>query len=70
MTWGGAELALVSVLMLFAKNISGFKICFLYQYFFYFSTGSTLCSYELQPSEYTTDPRAAKLCPKYPVPER
>ncbi|NXY82193.1 CTL1 protein, partial [Alcedo cyanopectus] len=33
------------------------------------STGSTLCSYELQPSEYTTDPRAAKLCPNYPVPE-
>ncbi|XP_014114296.1 PREDICTED: choline transporter-like protein 1 isoform X4 [Pseudopodoces humilis] len=33
------------------------------------TNGSTLCSYELQPSEYTTDPRAAKLCPKYPVPE-
>ncbi|NWS41012.1 CTL1 protein, partial [Probosciger aterrimus] len=34
------------------------------------TNGSTLCSYELQPSEYTTDPAAAKLCPKYPVPER
>uniref|UniRef100_A0A8U7NI98 Choline transporter-like protein n=1 Tax=Corvus moneduloides TaxID=1196302 RepID=A0A8U7NI98_CORMO len=33
------------------------------------TNGSTLCSYELQPAEYTTDPRAAKLCPKYPVPE-
>ncbi|XP_065596814.1 choline transporter-like protein 1 isoform X1 [Cyrtonyx montezumae] len=33
------------------------------------TNGSTLCSYELLPSEYTTDPRAAKLCPKYPVPE-
>ncbi|NXT61866.1 CTL1 protein, partial [Chaetops frenatus] len=33
------------------------------------TNGSNLCSYELQPSEYTTDSRAAKLCPKYPVPE-
>ncbi|OXB58766.1 hypothetical protein ASZ78_000530 [Callipepla squamata] len=33
------------------------------------TNGSALCSYELLPSEYTTDPRAAKLCPKYPVPE-
>ncbi|KAJ6657114.1 hypothetical protein lerEdw1_002860 [Lerista edwardsae] len=31
--------------------------------------GSTLCSYELKPSEYTTDPGAENLCPKLPVPE-
>ncbi|XP_060093090.1 choline transporter-like protein 1 isoform X2 [Heteronotia binoei] len=33
------------------------------------TNGSTLCSYELKPSEYTTDSRAAQLCPKLPVPE-
>ncbi|XP_048359657.1 LOW QUALITY PROTEIN: choline transporter-like protein 1 [Sphaerodactylus townsendi] len=33
------------------------------------TNGSTLCSYELKPSEYTTNPRAAQLCPKLPVPE-
>ncbi|XP_066471269.1 choline transporter-like protein 1 isoform X2 [Tiliqua scincoides] len=33
------------------------------------NNGSTLCSYELKPSEYTTDPGADNLCPKLPVPE-
>ncbi|XP_044299886.1 choline transporter-like protein 1 isoform X1 [Varanus komodoensis] len=36
---------------------------------FAYTNGSTLCSYELKPSEYTTDSRADKLCPKLPVPE-
>ncbi|KAJ1218310.1 hypothetical protein NDU88_005893 [Pleurodeles waltl] len=33
------------------------------------TNGSLLCDYKLTPYQYTSDPRASKLCPKLPVPK-